>query len=239
VIDDHSTDNTQKYLEEFSQLNNNFSYFESNGNGISDALNYGLAMSNTKYICRMDADDLMLPYRIESQLNFLEMNENFLAVGGQVQLLTNNDQISDPIWYPSGNHLEYFLAKGCYLAHPAVTFRTDAVKAIGGYRKRFDGAEDYDLWLRLSYFGALENLPLSVLKYRVHKNQVTNRYRFRTLIATSLVRLSWIFGITQKSLRNLQIQRSDHHLTIPRILMLGAFISDIINHVKSFLMKRV
>jgi len=34
------------------------------------------------------------------------------------------------------------------LAHPSVTFRADAVAAVGGYRA-IDGPEDYDLWLRL------------------------------------------------------------------------------------------
>ena len=70
VVDDHSSDNTQKYLEDFSRAYDNFSYLVSPGYGISEALNYGLAMSSTKYICRMDADDVMMPNRIQSQLTF-------------------------------------------------------------------------------------------------------------------------------------------------------------------------
>ena len=54
------------------------------GNGIVDALNYGIEISNSGLIARMDSDDLMKPMRLLFQKNFLNQNEQVGLIGGAI-----------------------------------------------------------------------------------------------------------------------------------------------------------
>jgi hypothetical protein len=57
--------------------------------------------------------------------------------------------------------------------------RADAFSAVGGYRRTFDGAEDYDLWLRMAAHGRLDNMAVPLHCYRRHAGQQTVRTPFR------------------------------------------------------------
>jgi hypothetical protein len=56
-----------------------------------------------------------------------------------------------------------------------VFWRGDCL-AVGGYRKEFESAEDYDLWTRFSTRGKLANMPDRLMRYRVHSKSVTARF---------------------------------------------------------------
>ena len=61
----------------------------SEAQNISDALNEGLVKCDNELIARMDADDLMLPDRLESQVNAMS-NQSIVAVGTQIVRLYSN-----------------------------------------------------------------------------------------------------------------------------------------------------
>ena len=69
IIDDGSTDNTTRILQDFELKDNRIQiHRESENNGIVMALNKGLSLSKGKYIARMDQDDICLPDRLENQI---------------------------------------------------------------------------------------------------------------------------------------------------------------------------
>ena len=77
------------------------------------------------------------------------------------------------------------------MAHSAVMMRRGAVLKIGGYRKAFCPAEDYDLWLRMSELGyAIANLPQTLLNYRWHDANVSVVYREKQVRNFILARLA-------------------------------------------------
>ena len=41
-------------------------------------------IEGVKYIARMDSDDISLPYRIEDQVNFMELNADIDILGANV-----------------------------------------------------------------------------------------------------------------------------------------------------------
>jgi len=64
---------------------------------------------------------------------------------------------------------------GGAMIHPAVMFRATAIRAVGGYRLFHPEAqyyEDLDLYLRLARVGRLANLPLRLLRYRIHPQSI-------------------------------------------------------------------
>jgi hypothetical protein len=75
-------------------------------------------------------------------------------------------------------------------------YRKKAVIDVGGYRKMFEGAEDYDLWMRLSKVGELSNLEGKLTHYRISENQVTRKNSRYQAEIDNCVRLSYFISST-------------------------------------------
>lgn len=161
--------------------------------GIAAALNRGLTEATTRYVARMDADDVSLPGRLASQIKWLDHHPEIAAFGAQMLVITADDTAGRESNYPCRpEEVRHALfARGrCALCHPAVMLRREAVLAAGGYRTSFENAEDYDLWLRLSEKGAVANSHHTFIHYRVHPGQVSHQRKVRQSFARDLALFS-------------------------------------------------
>jgi len=148
------------------------------GSGISEALNFGMNQCQGEYVARIDSDDEMLEDRLIKQKLFLDKNPIVSAVGTQIIKVSEDDKIIGESRYPNNAFLlrKFLRIRNC-IAHPSVMYRRDEVLKVGGYRAIFDGAEDYDLWVRLSRNGNITNLNECLTKYRIWNGQDTDRYK--------------------------------------------------------------
>ena len=73
IVDDGSTDETGRIVQGYEDKRIVFLKNEKNC-GIGRALNNGIAAARADLIARLDADDIMLPWRLERQVQFLEIN---------------------------------------------------------------------------------------------------------------------------------------------------------------------
>lgn len=148
------------------------------GSGISDALNFGIEHCRGEYVARIDSDDEMIKDRLIKQKLFLDKNPMVSAVGTQIIKISESGSITGQSRYPNNAFLlgKILRIRNC-MAHPSVMYRRDEVLRLGGYRATFDGAEDYDLWVRLSRKGNVANLKDYLTKYRIWNGQDTNRYK--------------------------------------------------------------
>lgn len=183
VIDDGSTDRSPEILAEFARRDPRVRFQRQENAGYLQALNRMLAEAQGEYVARMDADDVALPERFARQAAFLQQHPEYVVVGSAV---ANIDEDGDEFCIqplPQDHaELEAGLLRGrCGICHPAAMIRRDALLAVGGYRQECYGAEDQDLWLRLSERGRLANLPEVLLKYRVHPHNFTFQHHERSL----------------------------------------------------------
>lgn len=195
IFNDGSTDNTAKIIKEIIDDDNRFILYENKKNmGLAYNLNKGISLSSTKYIARMDADDIALPNRFEEQITFLENNPIYSLCG------TNAYYIDDTgIW---GERLcpEYIKKKDfisvCPYIHPTIVFRTCALKKVLENdseiycQSSFIGrSEDYDLFMRMESLNLKGyNIQKNLLKYREDKNSYKKR-KFKYAFTESIVRL--------------------------------------------------
>jgi hypothetical protein len=173
----------------------------------------------------------MVQGRLQSQFDFMSLNEDHVVLGGQISFIGENLDKQSPNYYPtSWVELESWLARGCFLAHPTVVFRKSDFLAVGGYKKKNDGAEDYDLWLRLSRVGRIANLGRVVTRYRRHENQVTREKWVRTHLRTAKVRALWIINFSELWSRS---HKHSKVMRISRFRMLKYLLLEIIQFVST------
>lgn len=192
VIDDGSTDDTGSILRSYAVRERRVRVITQPKLGLVSALNRGLTAARGRFAARLDADDVALPKRLEKQIAYLYANPHMAAVGSQIIIIDADGRVLRRGYYPVGEDVcrRYLATRGAPVCHPAVTFRTDAVRAVGGYRDAYRHAEDLDLWLRLGGVGSIDNLPEILLHYRLHDGNASVRHSQRQAIATALAYVS-------------------------------------------------
>jgi hypothetical protein len=174
IIDDGSTDNTPDILAEYASRDARIRIHRHANKGRAESLNIGVSVAKGEYIARMDADDIALPDRLQEQMRFMEGHPEVGLIGGALELMTADGRAFKTIRYPlEDSVIRSVMLEYSPFAHPTVIVRKEVVLASGGYRKALLDADDYDLWLRMSERTQLANLERCVLRYRIHRDQVS------------------------------------------------------------------
>ena len=223
VCNDKSNDNSLNIVNNFIDKHPKFSLklINSSGSGIVEALNFGIENANSQIILRFDQDDLMSTARIQTQVKFMKSNSGVVLAGSQIKIFGER-RIRNvrKYLYPESN--EKILRKipftNCF-AHPAVAFRKDIFKAVGGYRVGTDGCEDYDLWLRMVREGETVNLHQQLTSYRLHYGQHSYEYKSGIL----LKKVNSLFKALSSS-RKVQQDKNEIY-TVNRLSNLSLFVS--------------
>jgi glycosyltransferase involved in cell wall biosynthesis len=169
VLDDASSDATADVLASVSDRRLRVERSEVRL-GVAGALDRLLAITDSVFVARMDADDETLPGRFRLQM---------LAAGGSdavfsTVLARSAGRIRPAGSFASIGHREFpfRLLLGNPVAHSTLLARRDAINRAGGYRDV--PAEDYDLWLRMAVVGArLRRLAVPTVVYSHHAGQQT------------------------------------------------------------------
>lgn len=144
-------------------------------------LNRCIREAKGRYLARMDADDLSLPQRFEKQTAFLDGRQDIAFVGCNVNLISDGRVYGERVFPPYPMPMDFRFSMP--FIHPALLFRADAMRAVGGYseEKRAELCEDYDLLLRMYAAGFVGcNLQEKLFSYRVGPQDYRKRkYRHR------------------------------------------------------------
>lgn len=159
------------------------------GSGIVDALNMGLSLAQAPLLARMDCDDIALPGRLRLQASRFDADADLQLLGSAGLAIDSTGRVLGAMEVPLDDHelREAFSTRNPVL-HPTAMFRTQAARRLGGYRRAFTFAEDYDLWLRLSEAGRLANLDAPLVKLRTHSGQTSKTRRDQQKAAAALTR---------------------------------------------------
>jgi glycosyltransferase involved in cell wall biosynthesis len=184
VVDDNSIDGTRDVVAKFGD---DVIYVSNSGSGIVDGLNTGLRRARGMYIGRCDADDAWVTGRLSTQIDALESNPDAAACFGAAILIDaqgNHRGVQVP---PAGPEaLRSSLLRRNVLVHGAILARHLAIDRVGGYRD-LPGAEDYDLWLRLT-----RSAPIVTIQKAVYIYSLSNATSFnlkRRIAAKSTLRI--------------------------------------------------
>lgn len=182
ICKDLIDEDSDSYLKKITSLDSRIKLVDTIGLPLPSALNMGLKQSTGRFIARFDADDIMLPERLEDQVSYMLKNSEVVACGGQVVIIDENNelQFSAPYYNRRNLTLKSKLDFKCPFPHPGTMIVTAALNQTGGYSPNFRFAEDYELWLRLAHLGEFANLGKPIIAYRSYASQTSARYRNET-----------------------------------------------------------
>lgn len=134
----------EKYAKDDSRIK---VIYRSQSGNISAASNSALTLATGEYIALLDNDD-------EYTANALFENARIINQYPDADLIySDEDKIDEQnnhfdAWFKPDWSPEYLLSH-MYVCHLSV-YRKSLVEKVGGFRSQFDGAQDYDLCLRVS-----------------------------------------------------------------------------------------
>jgi len=181
IINDGSGDGSEAIILSYNDPR--ILYIKNKTNqGYINCLNQAIDLVDTKYIIRMDSDDISLPTRIEKQVAYMEANPTVVVCGSsRVNFYPENHR--KDVVMPAITQREKLFVNSIFntsLHHPSVIIRTETVKKYNlRYKEQYYYAEDKALWLDLSAYGELANIGEPLLRYRIHYNQVSYLYKSR------------------------------------------------------------
>lgn len=172
VIDDGSTDDTGSY---FAGLDGPVRYVYQENKGVSAARNHGLRLARGEYIVFLDGDDVLLPNKIEKQVNFLDNHPKVGCVHSGWQLIDENGVMLKTVepWHdaPRLDLKTWLLWKPVFLG--AMMMRRHWLTQAGGFDAKLRQAEDVDLVFRMAVNGCLFAwLYFPTVRYRQHGDNV-------------------------------------------------------------------
>ena len=143
--------------------------------GLGASLAKMVVMAGTEFCARIDADDVNLPTRLETQLAVLRNNPEIAVVGSQVIRIDETGRESEQYFSLPIKHddIVHRMLHAWTIWHPTVLCRRQAILAAGNYRNWDPCIEDYDLWMRVAVTHKLANLDECLVKYRVRAASAT------------------------------------------------------------------
>lgn len=169
VLNDGITDNTYNIVREYAKkdrrfiiVNSKYNKYNKDGSlnciekdmaGISNMLNLGISITKSKYIVRMDADDEMLPDRLQITYDWMESHPDCDIAGfpviwkGKTYNLSSYTNNGVCTWKGMMQNIKPY--------HPTVCMRRYEVmeKTKFLYQQPYDGIEDAVLWFHSMMWG--------------------------------------------------------------------------------------
>lgn len=173
VVDDASTDDTPAYLASLVDPRARSIRLETRSER-SVARNTGLAEARGELVMFLDDDDLLRANALERLVAALRAEPNAVAASGACRILQRNGD-SVRVYRPAERHTRVIwreLLFGWWSNSGQNLYRTNVVRAAGGFDPATTHVEDRRLWLAVATRGPVCVVPSVAMEYRQHDGQL-------------------------------------------------------------------
>lgn len=167
IADDASTNSdTITTLQRYEKNNKiKITYRKRNGH-ICIATNSALELATGEYVSLMDHDDIIEPNALEEVVKVLNKDKSIDFIYTDEDKMRDGHYRHDP--FPKPDWSPDFLLSCNYITHFS-TIRRSIIKEVGGFRKGTEGAQDWDLFLRVSEkTNKIHHIPQFLYHWRIH-----------------------------------------------------------------------
>lgn len=182
IADDCSTNpNVKTLLEEYSKKYEQIKvvFREKNGH-ISEASNTALNMANGDFIGLLDQDDVLARHALFMALEYINEYPNAQLLFSDEDKIKSKNHRFDP-YFKAGWNPDLFYGQNL-ISHLGI-YRRLIVEKIGGFRKGFEGSQDFDLALRVIEKisrNDIIHIPHVLYHWRYHKNSTSSSIKSKS-----------------------------------------------------------
>lgn len=177
VVDDGSTDNTEKLLAPYREKKL-IKYIKTENRGVSAARNVAIAEAEGDWVSFLDSDDEWLEDKNEKQLQCFEETGLPLIHGEEIWIRRGKRVNPKNKHKKFGGDIFTKCLPLCLISPSASMIKKSVLKSIGFFDEDFIVCEDYDLWLRftLKHQVGFVETPI-IKKYGGHEDQLSAKYK--------------------------------------------------------------
>ena len=211
VVDNASTDETRKLLEETIATWSNFDYQVNDRNiGLFGNLNRCMDLARSRKYMILHSDDIVSPQLVSSVQTFLSRNPQVdMSFGSCKAMIEETGEILD-FWYKSrlisgeervlqqGSLATALICSGTnFIFAPTVVYDREFFDPSMRYSTELEYAADLDLWFRAAMRAPLVGyIPGPLITCRIHADRLSSRY-------SDTMRRE-VIGVVRKHLRNMR-----------------------------------
>lgn len=214
LLDDGSNDGSLEIAKRFEQHDNRVKVFSDGKNkGLGARLNELAILSNGEYIARMDADDIMHPKRLETQLQILKDNPSIDVLGTNAYVIDENNLVFGMRYRENSG-----MTKVEHFIHPTIMAKKQWF-LDNPYDEKAIRIEDAELWFRTKSKSNFRMISEPLLFYRefgsyyypkyikvipsliyLNNKYPLNKFWIRVLVTSSIaVPTYWFFEVILKN----------------------------------------
>ena len=211
ILDDCPADkNVKKVVESYNDAR--IFYRQNKKNlGISKTRNELMKWARGKYYAVMDHDDIMMPKRLETQVHYMELHSEVGICGARYKYFGNWKKRGVVVHPEASDIIKAGLFFKCTMHHPSIMIRADVIKKHKiVYNSDYVSANDRHLYLDTMPYAEFCNLPVVLMKYRIHKG-MTSKQKRQVIVAE------------QKSLRQEMLKKMGAQLSNSQETVLNDF----------------
>lgn len=178
VVDDGSTDNTKAVVGQFPQVQ----YIYQDNAGVGAARNRGWRQAQGEFVQFLDADDYLLPTKIQRCVDALRADPEIGVVYTDYEIRTEDmcarHPIQHPAWVmPEGEVLKRLIDQNTAFFVPAcAVIRRELIERVNGFNETLHGTEDWYMWISLAAHGArFRYVPEMLVWYRQTLNGLSKQ----------------------------------------------------------------
>ena len=173
LIDDGSTDGSLEIAKRYAKDPRVTIVSDGSNKKLAKRLNQIIDLAKTKYIARMDADDIMHTSRLEEQFEIMELNPDIDVLGSNaISIDENNNIISTSLSKARQYDFKRIIMHKFDLPAPTQLVRLQSLKDVGGYEPGVV-LEDWYMWLKLAKHGSIYYMSEVFALYRQHNSNMS------------------------------------------------------------------
>jgi glycosyltransferase involved in cell wall biosynthesis len=181
VVDDGSVDCTRSVLEAI--VDDRLRVIRQPNSGVARARNRGIDLARGSYVAFLDADDVWSPHKLAKQVEALESNPNWVAVGSFMHHISSSGRIVGIAGQRVGDRERAEIRAARLMPFPlsSLLVRREVIKRVGAFNPEFANlgqVEDLELMSRIAVVGDIGCIEEALGGYRMHRSSASAR-KFR------------------------------------------------------------
>ena len=93
ILNDGSTDNSKNIIVKYKKIDSRIIFIDGIKEGLTKKLNKGIKISTGNFIARQDSDDISHENRLESQINFFKINQDYALCATFAEIINEKNKI--------------------------------------------------------------------------------------------------------------------------------------------------